>query len=284
LIKLHNNEELNQNDLHTLREFAHIQHMRTEESIKHAKTRADGFNNALSDNVLLAGTDQIETSHSYLMKATMVACLKSRPMTEDLSICICENNTNDEFLTSDDPSIFTSRYQHQKLRQKSFGLGAAGALFFLPLTPQYLLMCYDEDVYKIPNKQGCFVKVKKNDVLALNELQIIKSPNNIYFSDWSYRDSVLAQFRQAVSRRPKEWTITRVLVRNPHGEGYISATEEEINSASDTLIHQSIQHPDPKKWISQLKYKYKPKTYSDGSAIGHVRKATYERINKGYPF
>jgi len=85
-----------------------------------------------------------------MMLRSMRTYFDRREYIEDLKISIVKNETHPDFVTSDDPSIFTSRFHFQKLRQPNFGIGSSGALFFLPMTPTLLLMCHDGDVYTIP--------------------------------------------------------------------------------------------------------------------------------------
>ena len=75
---------------------------------------------------------------------------------DDLKFCLIRNKTNLPFITSDNPAILTNKWHLTSHRSpgRSFGLGSAGALTFLPLTPDLLFVGYDGDVYNIPNNKG----------------------------------------------------------------------------------------------------------------------------------
>ena len=157
---------------------------------------------------------------------------------------------------------------------------------FLPLTPRQVLMCYDGNVYTIPDKKGCWVSITRQaDVLALNELQYLKAAENIYFLRWDDRGRVEREFCEVSPRRPQSWCEFSVWVPDgftEQGKRYRRATEEERKTARETLVAMSSLHPAPSKWISKLKYRKPVRTYFDGSAMGYVRKATWLK-QEGYP-
>ncbi len=180
------------------------------------------------------------------------------------------------FITSDDPSIFTSRYHFQRLKTHRFGFSSSGAMFILPITPRLLLICYDGDVYTIPEKEGDFLLLSHTaDVIAFNEFQYLKSGRNIYFSQWDDRKRIEEEFERINPRRPTSWCEFGVFVAdgsNEQGQRYRRATEEERTSEKETLVLMHTLHPEPSKWPSKIKYRHPIRTYSDGSAVGHVRK------------
>ena len=100
----------------------------------------------------------------------------------------------------------------------------------------------------------------------------------MYFSRWDDRDQVEREFRQVSPRRPQSWCYSSVLVPDgftEQGHRYRRATEEDRKTAPETLTAVSICHPAPSKWISKLRFRDRVQTYYDGSAVGHVRKATW---------
>ena len=63
---------------------------------------------------------------------------------DDLRVCLVRNKTDIDFVTSDDPAILTNKLFLIKRTSESFGLGSAGNLMLLPLTPKILLLGYDD--------------------------------------------------------------------------------------------------------------------------------------------
>ena len=269
---------LTENDLSMLRSFAYLQYARTEMAMRRARMMHEGMQNAIYEGRPVTAPD-LDMSDRTMMLHSMRVYWEMREFVEDLKVCIVQNETRRNFFTSDDPSIFTSRYYVQRLGTRVFGLASSGALIFMPITSRLLLMCYDGDVYTIPDKRGHYVSITSQaDVLALNELQYLKAAENLYFSLWDDRDRVDREFLEISSQRPDSWCIFSVLVSDgftDEGKRWRRATEEERKTAKETLVAASTLHPAPSKWISKLKYRSPIRTYFDGSAAGHVRKKAW---------
>jgi hypothetical protein len=82
--------------------------------------------------------------------------IEQLPAVQDMKLCLLRNRTGEQFVVSDDPAVLTNRWhlESPSTRGKSFGLGAAGALFLLPLTPHLCCLAYDGDVYNVPHENG----------------------------------------------------------------------------------------------------------------------------------
>lgn len=271
-------------DLALLRAFAYLQYARTDMAIRRRRMIQEEMYDAIYKGRPVTPPD-LDLSDRAVMHDTMRTYSDAREYIEDLKTCIVKNETRSDFLTSDDPSIFTSRFYVQKLNKQTFGLMSSGALFFLPLTSRLLLMCYDGGVYTIPDKNGCYVSIANQaDVLALNELQYLKAANNIYFSQWDDHDRVQREFRAVSMQRPQSWCNISVLVPDgvtEEGERYRRATEEERRTGQHMLIAMSMFHTAPSKWISKLKYRSPVRAHSDGSAVGYVRKKAWLTSDHG---
>jgi hypothetical protein len=267
-------EQLAAADLDLLRAFAYLQYSRTDMAMRRMRIMQEGMHNALYEGRPITPPD-LDLSDRAMMRRSVRAYTDLRKFIEDLKVCIVKNETHHDFITSDDPSIFTSRFYVQRLRDISFGIASSGALFFLPLTPRLLLMCYDGNVYTVPEKRGCYASIiSEADAFALNELQYLKAAENIYFSRWDDRNRVEQEFRRVSPQRLQSWCRLTVLVPDgfsERGEHYRRATDEERTTAQRSVLVLSSLHPAPSKWISKLKYRSPIRTYSDGSAMGHVR-------------
>ncbi len=268
-------EQPTEEDLYVLRGFAYLQYARTDMALKRLRMVHEGISNTMYEGRPVTPPD-LDVSDREMMRKSMHVYLDNREYIEDLKICVVKNESQSDFITSDDPSIFTNRYYMQRLHRQGFGLVNSGILFFLPLTTRLLLMCYDGGTYVIPDKRGCYLSITRQaDVFALNDLQYLKAAENIFFSRWDDRDRVEREFREVSPRRPDSWVQFSLFVPNgftEEGERYRLATEEERRTARKTIIQGFTLHPVPSKWISKFKYRRPVRTYFDGSAAGHVRK------------
>jgi uncharacterized protein DUF4238 len=266
-----------EHDLNDLRFFTLLQLMRTEMAIERARFAMNKMHASVFGEV----DDTSIPSNHHLMIDSLKLCIEARHRISDLKARLIENCTTTEFIISDDPSIFTNRFALQRLQNESFGMMSSGVLFLMPLTPRLCFICYDGQVYTAPNLgSGRILLTKQDDVEAINEFQYLKASENIYFSRWDDREQIAMSFEAVLEGRPKEWAQTRHFIPDgvdEIGERYVLGTAEEAKQARQWLIQLTFRHPKPTHWPSAIKYRSSPKTFYDGSSVGHVRKAEWLR-------
>lgn len=70
------------------------------------------------------------------------------PQTYDLNIGIIINESNLDFITSDNPVIFCNQLFESKHLKRGFGFANIGIQFLLPISPKILLCMFDPEVYE----------------------------------------------------------------------------------------------------------------------------------------
>lgn len=296
VIKLvQNNSALSAAELQTLREFAYLQFRRTDMALQRQKMLKEDLYDTQYSGMELSYTPKLNVSHKQMLLECIKLWIDTREIISDLEVVIVKNNSSLEFVTSDDPSICTNRLLFQRLQENTSGIGSAGTLFFMPLTPKFLLVCYDRDVYTIKGKVGHYISIsKRKDINALNELQYLKAQNNIYLTDSEDNQIVEKEFNLVKPRRLMSWhKITvyvptndnpgkgkRHLINKSENKRYRIATENEKNNSLERLITMSHIFPNPLNWFSPLKYSLRPKFYYDGSVTGPLRLKAIRYIRK----
>jgi hypothetical protein len=262
----------NTEEMQSLRNFAFLQALRTKAAVERYQSMDLGLRNAVFVDWFSKIEDEPQES---IIFHSMRLFAQSLPYISDLKLCILVNSTDSNFITSDDPACFANRYCMQRLRSKTFGWGNSGFLIFLPLTPRHALMCYDGLVYTMQGRDGYLARVRaSSDVNALNEFQALNCRKNLYFSSWKERDYVHERL-VAVSDRRRDRHEIEVLIRvggDGSGEYYRAATDEEKTGNGPFILHSQSIFPEPRLWFSCLKFRDPPRTFSNGSAVGHVRK------------
>jgi len=262
-------------DLFFLRWFAVLQYARTDMAMRRAQIMHEGLRDVIHESYR-NDMPEIDLSDEAMIRESMRVGIKLTKYVEDLKTCLLLNGTATDFITSDDPSIFTNRLHLQKWNEQNFSLGSSGALIFLPLTPRVALMCFDGQVYTVPEKDNYAVTLRDvADIATVNELQYLKANSNLYFQNWGQRVSIQSELPRVASRRPTTWCRFRVLVPDreiPGGTMWRVATDEERRRPREMLITTSSIYPMPSAWLSKLRYRNPIRTFSNGSAAGHVRK------------
>ena len=189
-------------DLATLRGFMALLYARTNAALQRTRSFFGGMDNTLR-RLTNSSHAHIDLSHRHMLLRALSDFSVVRENIADLRVCLVTNRTSTDFITSDDPVAFSSRFHAEKLRSDNFGIGSPGIAFALPLSPRLLLLCYDGSVYIAPDKKAhCIVFTDDRDVYATNLLQYLGARENIYFSDWEQRHQIASEMTStAVDRR-----------------------------------------------------------------------------------
>jgi hypothetical protein len=266
---------LTENDKFVLRHFCYLQHCRTEAMAQQAAL----YMSELAD---LASNGDVPAEWRTTMRDAVLigmhAFADTMDVIHDLKVCLIRNRTCKEFITSDNPAILTNRWyiQNPKAVGLSAGAGNAGALFFLPLTPQVMCVVYDGGVYSMPNEGGWITADNISDIDAFNQHQFLNCLANVYFSDWGSLPDIEDAFERAVPDRPPERhkVITAVLDReDTWGKRFRVVPRNELTRAGEALFHVKFITPRPSHWPSILKWRSSSRIYSNGTGTGFVRRS-----------
>jgi hypothetical protein len=256
-----------------LRRFMLLQYSRTETAARRRATGTEDLHDAVFSN--RENPEEIDLS----IRSIAQDCIKTfgsiMHLVDDLKMCLIRNETRRSFVTSDDPGILTNRWHIQKAQSDVFGLGSAGALLILPLTPRIVAVCYDGDVYSIENSCGWAPIARIDDVVAINEHQFLKCSSNVYFSEWDELDQIRADFAKSIGRRLNAWhkvTATALERSDVWGERYKVIPRNEVRFPGRYLMNMRAVYPKPQMWPSIIRYRSKPTIFSNGSMAGFIRK------------
>jgi hypothetical protein len=277
--KLNSDEpEIDIEEMNFLRDYALLQNLRTEQSLKHdklAQTR-------MLDMVFHGAQEQkpeYDMSYPSLAESSISMFQEAVRFVDDLSVCLIKNETAIEFVTSDDPAVRANRFQQKRPEFDGFdsGIMGAGELILLPLSPHYLMLSYDKNVYRIEGLKGKCVSIRKaSDIGCLNEFQFLNALNNIYFSGWEQCDEVRSEAIRLASVRRAERFCINYAVFDHHtedGEVFRAVNDmSEVNGSERAMIATHMWALRPTRWPSFLKYRCKPKYLIVGAAKNWLRR------------
>lgn len=272
-------ELISDDDLGFLAGFCYLQYLRTD--IAAQRTLAAHADMA---RLIQEGVDE-DLSSQMMSEADVISesirtFYKTVHMISDLKSSIIVNKTKLPFVTSDDPAIQINRYYSQKLgpRAGSAGLQNSGLIFMLPLSPIYCFMCYDKDVYTVPDRVGARIYLNNiSDVEAINELQFLKSAYNIYFHEWYLKENISEYFNFYSLKRPATWHKLHYAVRDDAGsigesiKYKVVHTEEERLAGVEALMHLESVMLIPSRWLSKLRFRDKMRFIDTGTGRGFLR-------------
>ena len=277
-------------DLEQVRFFMYLQFRRTEMAVKRLKHAYDLMEAKVFGED--GGAPTPPTFYELTMDSVRL-CLETLDSVEDLKMRLVDNEFRIDFVISDDPVVFANRYATQRLGKPGFGVNSSGVFFLLPLTPRKAAICYDNQVYTATDLRDGRVLIKRDaDARALNEFQFMKAAENIYFRGWESRHQIADEYIRCKGGRRENWSEIAVLVpddagkdgalreKDGHLQNYRKGTREEGKAVGSALLLMSFIYPVPTSWFPQLKYRSKPKTFYNGTGIGHVRKEEWLRSRR----
>lgn len=196
-------------DWATLLGFIVFQKLRTTNARKSSDTMAHYFSDLLSENTPTSNQSdptgiKKEIPSSVAIPLSMAEELL--PIASDLKGNLFVNNTNREFITSDDPVVLYNQYCEGITYLGVTGWNCRGLQIFWPISPSKLIFLYDHSIYKVGRShRGSTVTeiADERDIVQLNSLQILNAHHNIYFAGINGLNIVEAECKALSNRRPK---------------------------------------------------------------------------------
>lgn len=269
--------ELSNDDRLLLIRFWLLQHLRTEaaslRSVEMAASMTETF--AIPAQEFRLGIKEA-------VQIAMSAFASSMHSMDDLKMCLVRNRSSTPFVTSDDPAVLTNRWYFSGRRRHhgAFGLPSAGALTILPLSPEVLCLGYDGDVYSVPRERGWVDVRSDKDIASFNEHQYLNCRANIFVQEHAHAVLVADAYRRVAKLRLGERHRLNYAVEDRQtadATRYRVVSKDEAAEHDSALVHVQVVHVQPSSWPSQIRTRPAGTVYTNGSAVGFVRRSWTNR-------
>ena len=257
-----------------LRMFVGLQYFRTDSSMTHLRDMYKSLMFYAYEDMGFEKPDDDLSDREWMLQS-LRAFLEFKGILDDLKCCVLINNTSTQFITSDNPALLFNRFLSRFRRQQTFGVGSAGIVMTMPITPSLAVLFYDGDVYTI-EKDGRFTRTLSSarEVVILNEYQFLNCSRNLYSSRIE-RLANLADKRSSLNTYrldARHSVFTGIETgKTPGGTRYRSASKEERMQSESLVVGVSNMHPVPPRWPNFLRTRAKPRYFDNGSAAGPMR-------------
>ncbi len=166
-----------------------------------------------------ATPNQVGT-HAELMQTLLGSVEKNLHLIVDLSAVLLINNTETNFITSDNPVIFYNYIAPNYPKYKiTTALACSGFILFCPITEKLSILLYDKDLYHVYKYSQTTVKVKeKSDIDSINILQVLHCNEEIYCYDESEIDYI-KELRSTVEKYIEPQVTSTKRNKNPYAIG-----------------------------------------------------------------
>ena len=102
----------------------------------------------------------------------------------DLTIVILHNTSGRQFVTSDCPVVKYNQLFVARNYFRPYGYGHVGFQCFLPISPEFCLMLYDDVAYDCKNMKDFVIRINAPDqIIELNKLFVANSRQALYFNN-----------------------------------------------------------------------------------------------------
>jgi Protein of unknown function (DUF4238) len=149
--------------------------------------------------------DKIEIKNKYAIALAFELVELTLQYASDLGMHLLLNESETDFLTSDDPVAAHNQYCEGITYRGVLGWNCRGLQLFLPLSPRAVLLLYDKAVYKVyGSRHGeCSAAIRDRDhVRLINDLQALNAHQNVYFMGPVNQDA-LTYLEETKQRRIK---------------------------------------------------------------------------------
>ncbi|MEI3649877.1 MAG: DUF4238 domain-containing protein [Dolichospermum lemmermannii FEM_B0920] len=220
--------------------------------------------NALSEteqNLDLTLTDAVQKSLSMAVSAF--------PLVRDLDWKLIINETEQPFITSDNPVVLYNQFfELRKKYGSNVGLACKGLQIFLTLSPKFTLVLFDKDVYRVGNKNKSCINVNLiSDIKALNLLQCVNANKNIYFNEY------------LSEKQLRELLTFANLYRRPTKSNWDKHPNYEKKKVLLHLYGSDVKCSLKLSFINLVK---KAKSYTLGQKVTHVRDEHLCRLHEKF--
>lgn len=272
------NYQLNEEHRNFLRLFWLLQYMRTEAASKRSIEMTHEMGK-------VAGIDanEYKLSLKEAVQNAMMYFYKNNGVVDDLKICLIRNKSDIDFITSDDPAVLTNRWHliDERTKGTSFGLGTAGNIMLLPLSPRILCVGYDGGVYSLQHKKGWVVVNNKADIHAFNAHQFLNCNANIFAHNINNEEYLQVLNSEVKPRRPEVRHKINYAILDSEENGskrYKVVNRHEAGEHEEAIIHSESIHANPATWPRQIRWRDKGFVFSNGSGIGYIRKKSADTM------
>lgn len=140
--------------------------------------------------------DRVKVQYDNAVLQRISHAVEVYPLVMDLEIFLLVNNTGRRFITSDNPVVLYNQYLEERDYAGNTGLQSVGLQIYFPLSPKFLLLCYDGSVYSI------HPRLSDSDIENINGLQFLNAVENVYYhSEMTDLQSVSDAFKKIHGKR-----------------------------------------------------------------------------------
>jgi Txe/YoeB family toxin of Txe-Axe toxin-antitoxin module len=155
------------------------------------------------------------------------------PIAYDLRMKLIINESNLDFVTTDNPCVFVNPFLGiKKTYGGRHGLASKGLIILLPLSPQYAIIVFDDYRYKVGGRKMKPVVVSDDkDITEINKLLFLNAHKNIFYKNVVKSKDMITDLSRVCCSSRRDQKINLQEYGNVDGGSILIASHsEEVRS------------------------------------------------------
>lgn len=203
------------------------------------------------------------------------------PILIDLGYKLLKNQSEEEFITSDNPVVMYNQLFSFNKFGSNVGLANKGLQIFFPISPDKVIVIYDLDIYRVGSDRKRVIEVERNkDIYNINTLQVCSCYENIYFKNKKFNVEALYNKAKPFLRNKKVGIEVFPQEDNQYRKSEILMSFREDIRTNLNLSFMNIR-ASAKKWRSSfIKMKVKPAVVVRNEKMVEEHQKFFDNLNK----
>ena len=204
-LPLRNNPQYNH-----LLEFVAIQWLRTKSIVEEQTQTIESIARVVGNDFSEEFLDRLKNPEINLVLVSLSMAGIIERAIDDLEFHLVFSGAHRGFVTSDNPVVRYNLYNQSLSTIGMDGAVSKGIIFFLPLSPHYLLLLYDPGIYKLHNTGEVTYYANDKDIDYINLLQFTFANENIYFNDYVSKTAIDLLAKKSLQFRKGKRVDTKI--------------------------------------------------------------------------
>ena len=141
--------------------------------------------------------------HEHPIALPLKVAAQNAFVAADLAICVLKNDTDLDFITSDNPLVVHNQFCEAITWQGVLGWNCSGIQVLFPISPRHVILLYDAAIYAVgTNRNRNILNISnRNEVNIINDFQMLNANYNIYFCQPNMSGNLINRIEQLKTKR-----------------------------------------------------------------------------------
>jgi hypothetical protein len=175
------------------------------------------------------------------------------PLLWDMRYKLLINETDEEFIISDNPVVFCNQLMEFRTFGSNCGMACKGLQIFAPIDPRTTLVMFDPTSYRVGGTALTVRVTNPRDVYELNTLQFVSASSNIYFRNPTFNAAALHRKAAPYLRTQKNNVTKSPEQIEPRGRRTYIITTSSEDVRTNLRMSSITVRGSAKTWLAKFR-------------------------------